>query len=191
MNVIDLIPQIGVAELVKLVDAQRGTEAAARAAASLPQASADAIDECLAYAAGVLAKGPFEKIFLVQPEVLLLEKLAGEGFGGEVSVCLAREIDDRSAARIERNVPSGLDVRFVREGDYPSGFAPRTGALVAFGIPNGDQAFLPATAARIVEEYADFTGEKVLVDCSAWASEERPLGWSTKVMSRLFTSVIR
>ena len=191
MQAIDLIPQIGIGELARLVEADSDSAAAARAAACLPRTDDGAIAGSLAYAARAIAHGARRKAFLVQPEIAFIEAMAREGYDGDITVCLARELDERARTRIERNVPEGAHASFVAEGSYPDGFFPRTGIIVAFGVSHGDQVHLPATAARIADTYADFAGEKVLVDVAGGTTADRPIGWVTKPLSSLFTHVIR
>ena len=125
----------------------------------------------------------------MQPELVFMEALAKRDFRGQLYVCLANDLDERDAERVSRNVPAGLDISFVREGTYPRDFSPRTDALVAFGIARAPGAWLPETEARLANYYADFTGEKILVDLSCGTTAERPLRWNSLDLSRCFTQI--
>ena len=173
-----------------MADEAAGTAAARHALAYLPAVDAARIRECMDFAALEVAREGCGKVFALQPELAFMEALAKAGFEGELFVCLANELDERAAERVERNRPEKVELRFVREGEFPSGFTPKHDALVAFGMANGPTAWLPAAEARLAEYYADFAGARVLVDCAAGSVSERPLGWASKKLSPLFTSVI-
>lgn len=188
MYVDALIPQIGIGELASVVDSVTVPPGSALQGA-LPQATASAIRECLECSADTLAARNFCKVFLMQPELVFMEALSQNGFKGQLYVCLANDLDERDAERVSRNVPAGLDVSSVREGTYPRDFSPRTDALVAFGIARAPGAWLPETEARLADYYADFTGEKILVDLSCGTTAERPLRWNSLDLSRCFTQI--
>lgn len=191
MDFAALSREVGVAELVRVVDACASDEARAEAARFLPLVSGQALSEsCSAIAAAVAGSG-WRKVLLLSPEVMLMEELARRGFDGRLVVCLAREVDEGVAERIRRNVPPGIAVEFIGEGAFPANFLPGECAVVALGVGDERRACIPATTLRMLEYYASFSGSRVLACLAAGSEVERPFGWAERTTTDLFNTLIK
>ena len=183
--------EIGVAELLRVVDECASDRVRAEAGRCLPLVSGDRLRrDCSAIAEAVAGSG-WRKVLLLSPEVMFMDELARVGFDGRLVVCMAREVDRSVSERVRRNVPPGLAVEFIEEGEFPANFLPGEGAVVAFGVGDARRACVPAATMRMLEYYASFSGSRVLACLGPGVVGERPFGWVERTTTDLFNSLVK
>lgn len=190
MDFIRSTMEIGIFETLACVDRAKSEGVSRQASNYLPRVSREEACARTRRIAGALSEMGASQLLLLCPELALLEELAELGFAGRVYVCLARELDRQSKLRISENVPVGLAVSFIDEGEFPTRFLPSTSAVVAFGFGTPETAFLPGFQHRQIEYYRCFTGP-VLLACVAPPDQgERPLGWHAGTTPEAFTAIV-
>ena len=182
--------EIGIFETLACVDGTGSEDLSRQAANYLPCVSREEACIRARRIAGALSGMGASQLLLLCPELALLEELAELRFAGKVYVCLARELDEQSKLRIGENVPAGLDVSFIDEGEFPTRFLPSTSAVLAFGFGDPETAFLPGFQHRQIEYYRCFTGPVLLACVAPPEQGERPLGWHAGATSEAFTAII-
>lgn len=190
MDFTALSREIGVAEVIRRVGECDAAGARDEAARYLPAIEADELAASVASIAAAIIDAGWRQVLLLNPEVMLVDELARQGFSGHLIMCVAREVDPDAKSRIARNVPGGIDASCIEEGEFPAGFLPGEGAVVALGYGDARRACVPAHTARMLEYYASFSGACVLGRLDAGGRIERPLHWVERATTDLFNAII-
>lgn len=190
MDYMRTVMEIGIFETVACVGATHSEVLSAKASNYLPRVTTDDAATRVHRIAHALIGMGASQLLLLCPELALLEALAEFGFDGIVYVCLPRELDNQAKTRVGGNVPLGLDVRFIDEGEFPPRFLPSTSAVVAFGFGGLESAFLPGFQHRQIEYYRRFTGSVLLACVAPQGQGERPLGWYSEATEEVFTAIV-
>lgn len=190
MDFTALSREIGVAEVARCVNEHGTANARDEAARYLPSIGAESLAASVRSIAGAIVGSGWRQVLLLNPEVMLADELERQGFPGRLVMCVAREVDGDAKRRIARNVPSGLDVVCIDEGEFPAGFLPGEGAVVALGYGDERRACVPAHTARMLEYYASFSGACALARLDVDENVERPLHWAERATTDLFNTIV-
>ena len=116
MNIREIVKEVGYFETsLNLLPALGSADAAERIAADMPLPSADIGERIEAYAKGIAKKGK-KKIFLLTPEIALIEKLAEYPENIEsVLIVLPSDMDPEMCERIGKNLLKTVDIQLIRE----------------------------------------------------------------------------
>ena len=132
MNIREIVKEVGYFETsLNLLPALGSADAAERIAADMPLPSADIGERIEAYAKGIAEKGK-KKIFLLTPEIALIEKLAEYPENIEsVLIVLPSDMDPEMCERIGKNLLKTVDIQLIREPFSDSPEMSETKALVS------------------------------------------------------------
>lgn len=117
-------------------------------------------------------------LFMMTPEIALLESLADNEWEGNVIIAIPRDADRESSDRIRANIPRGVDVSFLYEGEFPDDFIPENGAVLCGGFTlYGTQYKILPSSYRMMCLYKQFAGRRVLVSAFPSEADIPELGW--------------
>jgi len=118
-------------------------------------------------------------LFMMTPEIALLESLADNIWKGTVIIALPRDIEQESSCRIRTNIPNKVNVQFLNEGEFPEDFIPDNGAVLCSGFTlHGTQHKILPSCYRMMTLYKQFEGQKILVSAFPSLEAECPeFGW--------------
>lgn len=117
-------------------------------------------------------------LFMMTPEIALLESLADNKWAGTVIIAIPRDADRESSDRIQANIPAGVDVSFLYEGEFPENFIPENGAILCGGFTiHGTQYKVLPSSYRMMCLYKQFEGRRVLVSAFPSEADVPELGW--------------
>lgn len=190
MDFTALTREIGVAETARRVDECGASGTRDEASRYLPLPPSSDLQASIRAIASSIVDAGWRQVLMLNPETMLMDELARQGFSGRVIVCIAREVDDDAKSRIARNVPDGIDVACIDEGEFPARFLPGEGAVLALGYGNARRACIQAHTARMLEYYASFSGACALACLGASGCAERPFHWIERSTTDLFNSII-
>jgi hypothetical protein len=177
MNIISTISEIGILETARVVSKNRS--GSLHTVGYLPTLNSDNVEKCIDDFAKTLINSEKIKIFLMIPEIALLEKLSEAKWNGSVILALPFDMDDESKERIKANIPVGVHTSFINEGTYPLAFRPDNGVLVCTGIaPNEFRQYLPPACCRMMALYKVFQGERILLSCFPKTTRVPEIGWA-------------
>ncbi len=139
----------------------------------------------------ILLNSGKRKLLLLSNEVALFEKLRlySEYFD-DIYVILSRNLVSEQINNIKRNVPNGIEIKYINELDFPKNFRPRDSIVIAFGYKSNDKCLIPKNTYRILEIYNDFLGEKLFVSCSLNDINYRLKNWISVNSKKYFTSIL-
>lgn len=190
MDYISLSREIGVAEMIRQVNECSADPIRKEASFYLPLSTSTKLNASIASIASAISDAGWNRILMLNPEIMLLVELERQGFAGQVIVCIAREVDDSTRHRIARNMPKGIDVICIDEGDFPEQFLPDKSAVIALGYGDAHRAHVQAHTARMLEYYASFSGACALACLGTSGHTERPFHWVERATADLFNSII-
>jgi hypothetical protein len=177
MNILSTVSEIGILETLHVVSQYEG--GSAQVALYLPPMDFQYIENRTQELANTLITTGKPVLFLMLPEIALLEKLAEAKWGGDAILALPFDMDEESKERIYANIPEGISTTFIEEGAYPSAFRPDNGAVVCTGIaPNEFRQYLPYACCRMMSLYKVFQGERILLSCFPRNTRVPEIGWS-------------
>lgn len=177
MNLMKSISEIGVLEVERVAAMFPNNKH--EIDAYLPPVDKDFVESRIHALADAVVRLEKSTLFLMTPEIALIEQLARLGWKGTALVALPFDMDKESVSRIRTNVPQGIKVQFVSEGMFPTDFRPKNGAIVCAGLtPSGYRYYIPPFSYRMMMQYKAFHGERVLLSCSPDESRVPEIGWT-------------
>jgi hypothetical protein len=188
MNLIKSIAEIGVLEVERVV--AKFPDNATETSAYLPYVNMAFIENRIRVLANSVLHLGKNTIFLMTPEIALIEELAVLGWNGTTIIPLPFDFDNESVSRIRANIPLGINVHFISEGTFPSDFRPSNGAIICTGLaPPWYRYYIPTSSYRMMTLYKAFHGDRILLSCSPDESEVPELGW-TYTEDDFFTNIM-
>jgi hypothetical protein len=177
MNILSTIAEIGILETLRVVSQNRGGDE--QMASYLPPVNNRYVEDRIQELAESLINTGKVSLFLMLPEIALLEKLAESKWNGVAILALPLDMDTESKERIYANIPEGIHTVFINEGTYPSAFRPDNGVIVCTGIvPNEFRQYLLPSCCRMMSLYKVFQGERILLSCFPRNRRVPEIGWS-------------
>lgn len=175
MDLQKIIAEIGLMEIGRII--ARFTERGV-VTPFLPIMMPDSMDRqigCLAKEILALKK---RNLFLMTPEIALLEILADNNWKDTVIIAIPRDADLESADRIQANIPKGINVQFLYEGEFPEDFIPENGAVLCAGFTiHGTEYKILPSSYRMMCLYKQFAGRRVFVSAFPSECDIPELGW--------------
>lgn len=177
MNILSTVSEIGILETLRVISKKNSISS--QLASYLPTTDSLYIENHTQVLADkVIATGKVF-LFLMLPEIALLEKLSESNWGGQAIIAIPFDIDDESKERIFANIPLGVRTTFIEEGTYPSAFRPDNGAIICTGIATNEfRQYLPPSCCRMMSLYKVFQGDRILLSCFPRNTRVPEVGWS-------------
>lgn len=118
-------------------------------------------------------------LFMLTPEIALLESLADNNWDGLIIIAIPFDAEIESSDRIQANIPRGINVNFIREGEFPGDyFIPESSALLCGGFTvHGIQYKILPSSFRMMSLYKQFAGDRILVSAFPPEADIPELGW--------------
>lgn len=187
MDLQKTIAEIGLMEIGRVV--ARFTERGVKSP-FLPIMMPEAMDRQIERLASEILELKKDNLFLMTPEIALIEALVDNDWKGTVMIAIPRDSDQESSDRIRANVPKGIHVSFLMEGEFPEDFIPENGAVLCAGftLPGMQNKILPSSY-RMMCLYKQFAGRRVLVSAFPEEADIPELGWINADLD-FFTSKI-
>ena len=177
MNILSTIAEIGILETLRVVSKSRGD--GNELAVYLPKINSQYVENRTQELADALIQTGKDSLFMMLPEIALLEKLADANWSGQVVLALPFDMDTESKERIFANIPAGVNTTFIDEGTFPIAFRPDNGALICTGIAlNAFRQYLPTACCRMMSMYKAFQGARILLSCVPHNTRVPEIGWS-------------
>lgn len=188
MNIMTTIAEIGIMETCRV--AAKYPKEAAILRSHLPAAETSYIEKRISQITQTIICLEKDKLFLLTPEIALLESLANMGWMGTALLAIPYNMDHESKERLANNIPPAISTQLVAESAYPASFRPDNGVIVCAGMaPEGYRPYILPSSCRMMGMYRMFHGHRYLLAC--FPKEERvpEYGWSY-AESDFFTGVI-
>ena len=191
MNIREIVKEVGYFETsLNLLPALGSADAAERIAADMPLPSADIGERIEAYAKGIAEKGK-KKIFLLTPEIALIEKLAEYPENIEsVLIVLPSDMDPEMCERIGKNLLKTVDIQLIREPFFPEDFSPKNGVIAVSGFLAGGRTMVSREVYRMTEHYGGFLGQKLFLPYADQQKTGKYDGW-LEISHRKFHEVMQ
>ena len=177
MNIIGTIMEIGILETCKVIS--QHPDAFDIISTQLPMVDFDYINLHIEKFTDLLISKEKKMVFMMLPEIALIEKLAASDWDGVVFIPLPLDLDEESVERIYSNMPKNININFVPEGKYPTNFRPDNAILICTGIaPDYYRQYIPLVCCRMMLFYKSFQGDKILLSCFPKETKTPEIGWS-------------
>ena len=171
------ISEIGILETLKVVSIYSANNE--HVELYLPIVSEEYIGTRIEQLSDVIINTGKTAVFMMLPELALMECLAIQKWGGKAILALPFDMDVESKDRIHSNIPEGINTVFVEEGAYPTEFRPNNGIIVCTGIvPSSYRQYLLPSCCRMMSQYKVFEGERMLLSCFPPKTRTPEVGWS-------------
>lgn len=132
-----------------------------------------------------------KNILMLSNEIALIEKMIRyTNYFDNIIVVLSRNISSSRIEEIKNNVPSNINVKFIKELEFPTIIKPKDSLILAFGYLTSSGCLVSKSSYRMLEIYKNFLGEKVFVSCSMEIINQRPKNWISITEDNYFTKVI-
>jgi len=175
MNLQRSIAEIGLMEIGRVVSTftERGI-----VSPFLPVMKYEDMDKQIKRVAAEILNIKKRYFFMMTPEIALLESLANSAWDGTVIIAIPRDTEQESSDRIRANIPKGVDVNFLYEGEFPEDFIPENGAVLCGGFTLYETQYkiLPSSY-RMMCLYKQFAGRRVLISAFPAEADIPELGW--------------
>jgi hypothetical protein len=177
MDIISTISEIGILETLREVS---GNPANCRQVVQyLPPVDTDYVESRISSLAASLINTGKSTLFMMLPELALLECLAEVKWKGMVILALPFDMEEVCKERIRGNIPDGINTVFQNEGTYPSNFISENGVIVCTGIaPNSYRQYLLPSCCRMMSMYKVFRGGRLLLSCFPPQTPVPEIGWT-------------
>ncbi|MCL2082854.1 MAG: hypothetical protein FWH04_06440 [Oscillospiraceae bacterium] len=176
MNITEAILEIGLLETCRVIARHPGSFDSV--SLQFPEVNSRETEERIQSFAGWIVQEKKELLFLMLPELALMETLAFSDWKGSVIIALPSDLDTKSRERIFANMPDNIRTEFVQEGTYPSDFRPDNGIVLCMGIlPEGYRPYLLPECCRMMSLYKAFKGRRIFLSCFGSGTKAPELGW--------------
>ena len=177
MNILSTITEIGILETMRVVS--QNHDCHSKVSFYLPLVRNDEIENHIQFLSGVIVGTLKESVFLLSPEIALLEGLAAAHWDGTALLAIPSDLDIDSKERIYANTPDGVKTIFIDEGDYPIAFRPDNGIIICTGIvTDGYRQYILPSSCRMMSLYKVFQGDRLLFSCFPGKVNVPDIGWS-------------
>ena len=178
MDIREIVKEVGYFETsLNLLPVMDSREAKERISGDMPMPFEDIEERIKGFAKKIAEKGK-KKIFLLTPEIALIERLTEYPQNIEsVLIALPSDMEDDMRERIERNLLKTIDVQLIREPFFPENFSPKNGIIAVSGFLTGGRLMVSKEVYRMAEHYGGFLGQTVFLPYAELESTERYEGW--------------
>ena len=188
MNILSTINEIGILETLSVVS--KSPECEADFASYIPLVNNEFIERRICFLTDSIIATGKKILFIMSPEIAILEQLARCGWKGKVIIAISSDLDEESKERIHANIPYGISTEFVDEGTCPETFRPDNGVIVCTGLVIGEyRQYIMPSSCRMLSLYKVFQGQKLLFSCFPQGITIPEIGW-TFTEPDFFTNII-
>lgn len=190
MNIIEDIRKVGMFEVAHNMIKAAGDSSRSRLEDFMPMPGTD-FDLRIKAAVDYLLSFGKSKIFLLSPEIAILDELAKRNISGlRIFVAIPSDMPTEMRERLYHNVPKDLTIQFVENLYCPGGFIPENGIIVSFGYSANGYLIVRPDCYHMNKVYSSFPGARVFVPYVELDEYLQCEGW-VRIQPDTFTEVWR
>lgn len=163
MNALNTVREIGINQTcINIAKVKGSTEIVEKVGAYMPLPSKNC-ESNVNKMTGWLSKLGKSKWMFLTPEIAFFDPILKEDINADILIVVPSDMDEESKERLSENLPGNLNVKLLKEPDFPQEFYPSNGVIVVCGYKaQGRLMVLPETY-RMIEHYSSFLGKKVFL----------------------------